>query len=190
MEQLRTIPHELFRIIAHYTWNKPWKREEIADLAMRIDDIQTSIPDCFKSHWHNRHNRHSPYWRIPNPLLSGQPFMPVDLTKSHWNKREVLVFLESIPKQYFAPKMKKPLFRHLERPLYREWNRFYKKLRDITVDDLYFPLILADLFFADWNQLTPAQQERKMAEVQTANRRYCSRFLEGLAFASVTLKPV
>ena len=188
MNQLKTIPHELFRIIAHYTWNKPWNREEIADLAMRIDDIQTSIPDCFKSYWY-RDERHPPYWRMPNPLLSGQPFVPVDLTKSHWNRREVVVFLESIPKQYFAPKMKKPLYRHLDKPLYREWNKFYNKLRDLKTEDLYFPMIMADLFHNNWQQLTPAEQETKWSEVQAANLRYCSRFVEGIRFASVTLKP-
>ena len=189
MHELKTIPEDLFATIAHFTWNKRWKRDEILDLATRIADIQDSIPDVFKSYWYTDPHLVQ-WWRFPNPLLSGQPFYPADLTQNHWNRRHAYCFLKCVNPRYFRPKLKRPLFRHFARPLYREWNKFFGKIRDLEADDFRLPNCMIPYHVPDFHHVNSAtEQASKLRQAQAANRKWCLRFLEQLELASVTLKP-
>ena len=184
---LNTIPEDVFTLVAWYTWNKKWKRKEIKDLATRIADIQDSIPDAFKNYWYTDKYITST-WRFTNPLISGQPFYPVDLTLNHWNRRHAYSFLNCIQKSYFHPKLKRPLYRHFKKPLYREWNTFYKKIRDVRQRDFHLPICMIQYHVPDFYANLVDQSEKRVV-AEAANLRWCLRFLETLRYASVTLKP-
>ena len=129
---LKILPQDLFGTITQLAWNIRFTKSQLLRMATRLDDMQHSIPDAFKTDTY-----YCPWLRktIPNPLLELQPFSPVDYQSVFWHPRVNRLY-QAIDRDFFKPGLKGPVGRHLMRPLPMGWDRFFAKIKHLRLDDI------------------------------------------------------
>ena len=148
---LKNLPQDLFGTVTQFAWNIRLTKAQLKRMAARLEDMQHSIPDPFKTdnyynHWLKR--------TIPNPLLELQPFSPVDFDSVYWHPRVNRLY-QAIDRDFFRPGLKGPVGRHLMKPLPQGWDRFLSKIKYLTIDNIDSQGIFAWLYSPIRAQSTP-----------------------------------
>ena len=141
------LPDELLNIVVRFAWLVPreWKTtgKQLTDQLDCALDCQRNIPPWFLSDIDYANLDTSmpilPFTRIKsfNPLVLGASFSPFNPAKVRLNRRSVTWLFNSIGMRYLRKHkmLRKPLYRMLEEPVLKVWNKLLDKIGDLTVKD-------------------------------------------------------
>ena len=142
------LPDELLNIVVRFAWLVPreWKTtgKQLTDQLDCALDCQRNIPPWFLSDIDYANLDTSmpilPFTRIKsfNPLVLGASFSPFNPAKVRLNRRSVTWLFNSIGMRYLRKHkmLRKPLYRMLEEPVLKVWNKLLDKIGDLKVKDI------------------------------------------------------
>ena len=142
------LPDELLNIVVRFAWMVPlqWTTSD-RTLVDQLDcaiDCQRNIPPWFLNDidfaYLDSSKPIQPYTRIKNfnPLVLGASYTPYNPAQMKLNRRSVSWLFTSISMDYLRRKkmLRKPLFRMLDEPALKVWNKLLDKIGDLTVKDI------------------------------------------------------
>ena len=142
---------DLLQLIVRFAWSVPEGFEVTQrGLVDQLDcavDCQQNIPPWFLNdiqmsfpHKRPRPNEPLPLSHIKkfNPLVLGAAFSPFDPKAIELNRRSLSWLFNAFTPAYLRRKkmLRKPLFRFLDAPVLKAWNRLLQKIGDATLDDI------------------------------------------------------
>ena len=142
---------DLLQIIVTYAWPVPRSftvtQQGLLDQLDCALDCQHNIPPWFLNdvqmsfpHRRRLQNEPLPLGHIKkfNPLVLDAAFSPFDPKSIELNRRSLSWLFNALTPQYLRRKkmLRKPLFRFLDAPVLKVWNRLLQKIGDATLDDI------------------------------------------------------
>ena len=108
-------------------------------------DCQQNIPPWFLNDvqlaFTKIHNAPLPLSHLKrfNPLVLGAAFSPFDPSAVRLNCRSMGWLFQALTPQYLRGKkmLRKPLYRFLDQPVLKVWNRLLAKIGDVTHEDIH-----------------------------------------------------
>ena len=149
-----SVNEDVLRIIVGYAWPVPpsftvtWAA--LRDQLECALDCQQNIPPWFLNdvqmfpHRRPRTLQNEPplmplgHLKKFNPLVLGAAFSLFDPAQIELNRRSLSWLFNALTPQYLRRKkmLRKPLFRFLDAPVLKVWNRLLQKIGDATLEDI------------------------------------------------------